>query len=120
MGDNIFLKEMKEIQFEDYFKYDAKCRGNLGDELPVMVYRMLEYSLKDELKNRFGKEVQIDVFRSAGRKAGEYFAKNMLNLDVPLAEYQNISQEELEFLEKKMEEKYAHISMEQLLMLCED
>ena len=50
MGDNIFLKEMKEIQFEDYFKYDAKCRGNLGDELPVMVYRMLEYSLKDELK----------------------------------------------------------------------
>lgn len=44
MGDNIFLKEMKEIQFEDYFKYDAKCRGNLGDELPVMVYRMLEYS----------------------------------------------------------------------------
>ncbi len=43
-----------------------------------------------------------------------------LNLDVPLAEYQNISQEELEFLEKKMEEKYAHISMEQLLMLCED
>lgn len=30
MGVNIFLKEMKEIQFEDYFKYDAKCRGNLG------------------------------------------------------------------------------------------
>ena len=53
MGDNIFLKEMKEIQFEDYFKYDAKCRGNLGDELPVTVYRMLEYSLKDELKKRF-------------------------------------------------------------------
>ena len=48
MGENIFLKEMKEIQFEDYFKYDAKCRGNLGDELPVMVYRMLEYSLKDK------------------------------------------------------------------------
>ena len=97
MGDNIFLKEMKEIQFEDYFKYDAKCRGNLGDELPVMVYRMLEYSLKDELKNRFGNEVQIDVFRSAGRKAGEYFAKNMLNLDVPLDQFVNE-------LQKKMQE----------------
>ena len=67
MGDNIFLKEMKEIQFEDYFKYDAKCRGNLGDELPVMVYRKQEYSLKDELKSRFGREVQIEVIRSAGR-----------------------------------------------------
>ena len=97
MGENIFLKEMKELQFEDYFKYDAKCRGNLGDELPVMVYRMLEYSLKDELKNRFGKEVQIEVFRSAGRKAGEYFAKNMLNLDVPLDQFVNE-------LQKKMQE----------------
>lgn len=97
MGENIFLKEMKELQFEDYFKYDAKCRGNLGDELPVMVYRMLEYSLKDELKNRFGKEVQIEVFRSAGCKAGEYFAKNMLNLDVPLDQFVNE-------LQKKMQE----------------
>ena len=97
MGENIFLKEMKELQFEDYFKYDAKCRGNLGDELPVMVYRMLEYSLKDELKNRFGKEVQIEVFRSAGSKAGEYFAKNMLNLDVPLDQFVNE-------LQKKMQE----------------
>lgn len=97
MGENIFLKEMKELQFEDYFKYDAKCRGNLGDELPVMVYRMLEYSLKDELKNRFGKEVQIEVFRSAGRKAGEYFAKNMLNLDVPQDQFVNE-------LQKKMQE----------------
>ena len=97
MGDNIFLKEMKEIQFEDYFKYDAKCRRNLGDELPVMVYRMLEYSLKDELKNRFGKEEQIEEFRSAGRKAGEYFAKNMLDLDVPLDQFVNE-------LQKKMQE----------------
>ena len=97
MGENIFLKEMKELQFEDYFKYDAKCRGNLGDELPVMVYRMLEYSLKDELKNRFGKEVQIEVFRSAGRKAREYFAKNMLDLDVPLDQFVNE-------LQKKMQE----------------
>ena len=43
-----------------------------------------------------------------------------LNLDVPLAEYQNINQPELEFIEKRLEEKYAHISMEQLLLLCED
>ncbi len=43
-----------------------------------------------------------------------------LSLDVPLADYQNINQPELEFLEKRLEEKYAHISMEQLMMLCED
>ena len=43
-----------------------------------------------------------------------------LNLDVPLAEYQNINQPELEFIEKRLEEKYAHISMDQLLLLGED
>ena len=47
MGDNIFLEQMKEIRFEDYFKYDASSRGNLGDQLPVMVYRLLEFSMKE-------------------------------------------------------------------------
>ena len=42
---------------------------------------MLEYSLKDELVQRFGKETQVEIFRSAGRTAGEYFAKHMLDLD---------------------------------------
>ena len=95
MGSNIFLEDIKEIQFEDYFKYDTNSRGNLGDELPVMVYRLLEYSLKEELKNRFGKEAQIDIFRSAGRMAGEYFARNTLNLDVPLDQFVNELQQKL-------------------------
>ena len=55
----------------------------------MMVYRLLEYSLKEELKNRYGKEEQIEVFRSAGRMAGEYFAKNMLDLNVPLDQFVN-------------------------------
>jgi len=95
MGSNIFLEDIKEIQFEDYFKYDTNSRGNLGDELPVMVYRLLEYSLKEELKNRFGKETQIDIFRSAGRMAGEYFARNILNLDVSLDQFVNELQQKL-------------------------
>ena len=72
MGDNIFLEQMKEIRFEDYFKYDAGSRGNLGDQLPVMVYRLLEYSLKEELKKRYGKESQrispITASRAAIRR----------------------------------------------------
>ena len=92
MGDNIFLKEMKEIRFEDYFKYDASSRGNLGDQLSVMVYRLLEYSLKEELKNRYGKEEQIEVFRSAGRMAGEYFAKDLLPESFPYIPVRHILQ----------------------------
>ena len=82
--ENIFLEGRKPITFEEYLQYDENSRGNLGEDLPVLVYRMLEYSLKEELCKRFGKEEQIAVFRNAGRMAGEYFAKKMLNLDQPL------------------------------------
>lgn len=85
--ENIFMKEQKKITFEEYLQYDENSRGNLGEELPVIVYRLLEYSLKDELVKRYGKEEQIEIFRSAGRKAGEYFAKNLLNLEQPLDQF---------------------------------
>ena len=73
------MADKKPIQFEEYLKYDENSRGNLGEELPVRVYRLLEYSLKEELLRRYGKDEQVEVFRSAGRMAGEYFAKNMIS-----------------------------------------
>ena len=97
MEENIFLAGRKPIQFEEYLKYDENSRGNLGEELPVLVYRMLEYSLKEELIRRYGKDEQVEIFRSAGRMAGEYFAKNMLDLTQPLDAFVNE-------LQKKMQE----------------
>lgn len=87
METNIFLAEKLPIQFEEYLQYNEGSRGNLGEELPVVVYRLLEYSLKEELIQQFGKDVQVDIFRKAGRRAGEYFAKQMLNMDQPLDQF---------------------------------
>ncbi len=87
MEGNIFLAEKPPTQFEEYLQYNEGSRGNLGEELPVIVYRLLEYSIKEELIQQFGKEVQIDIFRKAGRRAGEYFAKQMLNMDQPLDQF---------------------------------
>ena len=84
MEENIFLSGSTPVKFEDYLQFNNESRGNLGGELPVLVYRLLEYSIKDELINRLGKDEQIEIFRSAGRKSGEFFAKNMLNLNQPL------------------------------------
>ncbi len=95
--NNIFMQDQQPIKFEDYLQFDEGSRGNLGEELPVIVYRLLEYSLKDELIERFGKETQIDVFRQAGRKAGEYFAKKLLDMNQPLDQF--VSQ-----LQAKMQE----------------
>lgn len=91
------MQDQKPITFEDYLQFDEGSRGNLGEELPVIVYRLLEYSLKDELIKRFGKETQIDIFRQAGRKAGEYFAKKLLDMNLPLDQF--VSQ-----LQAKMQE----------------
>ena len=49
MEENVFMTGGKALTLEDYLQYDAGSRGNLGEELPVMVYRLLEYSLKEEL-----------------------------------------------------------------------
>ncbi len=59
----------------------------MGDMIPIPVYRLLEYSIREELYERFGKEEQIDIFRKAGYRAGSYFARNMLNLDLPMNEF---------------------------------
>ena len=53
----------------------------------MLVYRMLEFSLKEELRRRYGKQEQIEIFRSAGKMAGEYFAQTYLNMDQPLDQF---------------------------------
>ena len=87
MDNNIFMEDQKPLSFEQYLQYDEKSRSNLGETLPVLVYRMLEYSMKDELVSRLGKDAQIDIFRKAGQRSGEYFARNMLHLDQPLNQF---------------------------------
>lgn len=98
MDENIFLADKKPIAFEEYLQLDQDSRGNLGMELPVLVYRMLEYSLKEELRRRYGKQTQVDIFRSAGRMAGEYFAKHFLDLDQPMDTFISQLQQKLQEL----------------------
>ena len=70
MEENIFLKNRKAMNLADYMKAQENGRENLGAELPVAVYRLLEYSIREELASRFGKEKQIEIFRSAGFQIG--------------------------------------------------
>ena len=96
MEDNIFLKNRKKLSLADYMKAQENGRENLGTELPVAVYRLLEYSLRDELTARLGKEEQIDIFRSAGFRAGTYFAEKYLDSSLGLSEFTSQLQKRLE------------------------
>lgn len=100
MTDNIFMMGAGESTLEDYLSFDKNSRENLGAELPVQIYRLLEYSLKDELCSRYGKETQVDIFRAAGRKAGAFFARNFLDLSLPLEQFVGALQREMQ--EKKI------------------
>lgn len=53
-------------------------RENLGDEMPVIVYRLLQYTMKDELELRYGEEAAQDILRAAGHRAGVSFARNVI------------------------------------------
>ncbi len=62
-------------------------RRNLGGTMPVYIYRLFQFTLKDELIKRFGKEVGAEIFRNAGKAAGIEFANNILDLKLPFNEF---------------------------------
>ncbi|MEG2939840.1 MAG: 4-vinyl reductase, partial [Oscillospiraceae bacterium] len=71
-------------------------RHNLGENMPVFVYRMLQFSVREELSRRYGKAEMNEIFRSSGLRAGREFALNMLDLSLPLGEFVAQLQQTLE------------------------
>ncbi len=59
-----------------------KGREALGEEMPVLVYRLMQYTLLDVLTKTHGKYQANEYFRQAGYLAGMEFAKNILDIEV--------------------------------------
>lgn len=81
MAANIF----KRNESHSVFSWDAlgdieEGRGDLGAEMPVLVYRLMMYTMLDVLTRKHGKETADECFREAGRLAGFEFAKHTLDL----------------------------------------
>lgn len=57
----------------------ALGRENLGDEMPVALYRLFQYTMRGVLAERYGSEEMKEVFRLSGERAGAAFAKNVLD-----------------------------------------
>ena len=86
---------------ENQFTWDSigdviDGRQNLGEEMPVFVYRLLQFTLKDELARRYGNEATVDIFRKAGELAGKEFANHLLDLSLPFNEFVSHLQKVLE------------------------
>ncbi|MDR0491640.1 MAG: 4-vinyl reductase [Oscillospiraceae bacterium] len=80
---NLFLKNVKHEDFIWENIGDIKeGRGDLGEEMPVFVYRLMQYTMLDVLSKAYGVDQANEYFRKAGYLAGSEFANHMLDLTV--------------------------------------
>jgi len=62
-------------------------RQNLGEMMPVLVYRLFQYTMRDVLNKEYGSDEAVEIFRRAGELAGEEFATNMLDVSLPFDQF---------------------------------
>jgi len=62
-------------------------RGDLGEEMPVLVYRLMQYTMLDVLSKAHGYDKANEYFRKAGFLAGTEFAKHTLDLGVEFSAF---------------------------------
>ncbi len=122
---------MKNVLFQSYkhkrFRWKhlgniREGRGGLGEELPVLVYRLMQFTLMDTLSKELGLGKANEYFRQAGLLAGTEFAKNVLNTELPFDEFVNHLQDSLESLKIGVlrVEDYNAETGEIVFTVCED
>lgn len=83
---NIFMEDRSHHIFKwENLGNIKEGRGDLGEDMPVIIYRLLEYSINHILTEEYGVEQANELFRKAGFLAGTEFAKNMLDLTQELS-----------------------------------
>jgi len=81
--DNVFLKKTNGQETFTWASLgDIKQgRGDLGENMPVIVYRLMQFTMLDILSKAHGLEKANQYFKDAGFLAGSEFAKNVLDTD---------------------------------------
>ena len=86
--ENVFAKKRKHDQFEwSVLAGVEEGRGDLGTEMPVLLYRLMQYTMLEELTRSYGLTQANQHFKNAGFRAGFEYAKNALPLDVEFNEF---------------------------------
>jgi len=80
---NIFSKHTTHNVFSwDILHNIKEGRGDMGEDMPVLVYRLMQYTMLDVLTKAHGGEQANAYFRDAGFLAGMEFTKNTLDLSL--------------------------------------
>ncbi|MDR0381272.1 MAG: 4-vinyl reductase [Oscillospiraceae bacterium] len=93
---NVFENNSPHAHFSwDNLGDIAGGRGDLGEEMPVLVYRLMQYTMLDVLSQALGLEKANEFFRAAGHLAGTEFAKNSLDLRLDFDGFFSVFQKSL-------------------------
>ena len=65
----------------------SEGRRNLGGEMPVAVYRLMQYAIHDELAERYSLEVAQSIIRDSGRRVGIIFCNQLIDKSLQLNEF---------------------------------
>ena len=85
---NVFKKTSKHEEFSwDKLGNIKEGRGDLSEEMPVLVYRLMQYTMLDVLSKAHGPHQANEYFRRAGFLAGTEFAKNIVAMAVDFNEF---------------------------------
>jgi predicted hydrocarbon binding protein len=78
--ENVFKPKTHNVFTWETLGNINEGRGDLGDSMPVLVYRLMQFTMLDVLSKAHGAEKANDYFRDAGFLAGREFATNVLDL----------------------------------------
>jgi len=95
---NVFNEDARKAFEWDSLGDIKHGRGDLGEEMPVIVYRLMQFTLLDALSSDLGLAKANEYFRNAGFLAGTEFAKNVLKLDMDFDKFVSHLQETLKML----------------------
>jgi len=95
----MFKEERNETQFEWSMLGDVPVgRPNLGTTTEVVVYRLMQFTLRDVLVKEIGVEKADRVFYEAGQSAGRQFAENVIGKKDDFNEFLSDLREKLKLL----------------------
>lgn len=117
----------KEERDKNKFVWDdlgdlEKGRPNLGLTVPLLAYRLLQFTFRDVMITELGVEKTNEIIIKAGRLAGQQFCENMLNKALDFNEF--VSQLQSVLREQAMGilriEKVDLENMQFMLTIAED
>ncbi|MDR2904172.1 MAG: 4-vinyl reductase [Clostridiales bacterium] len=62
-------------------------RPNMGQDMPVLIYRLFELAIMDVLETHYGKKTADDLIREAGYKSGMIFGADNITKNLDFNEF---------------------------------